>query len=151
MVWEKVEINQPLPARAAGNGQLGWGGVLDGSDVPLFDGEIVPYSFQPNRVSDYFRTGTIGINTVALTGGNSAGSFRASFSNTNGTGIEPTNEYKKKTFNLGVNYDITKKLKFSTNINYTNENYINPPQIGQQGAGSMNFLNRLAQSIPLEV
>ena len=142
--------NKPTTAAiATGNGQLSWGGRLDGSDVPLFDGEIVPYSFQPNRVSDYFQTGTIGINTIAFTGGNTGGSFRASFSNMNGTGIEPTNEYKKKTFNLGVNYDITKKLKFTTNINYTNENYINPPQIGQQGAGSMNFLTRLAQSIPL--
>ena len=128
---------------------LSFGGLLDGSDITLFDGEVVPYSFQPNRVLDYFQNGTIGINTVAFTGGNQAGSFRASFSNMNGTGIEPTNEYKKKTFNLGVNYDITKKLKFTTNINYTNENYINPPQIGQQGAGSMNFLTRLAMNIPL--
>jgi TonB-linked SusC/RagA family outer membrane protein len=136
-------------AAAAGNGNLSFGGRLDGSDITLFDGDVVPYSFQPNRVLDYFQTGTIGINTVAFTGGNQAGSFRASFSNMNGTGIEPTNEYKKKTFNLGVNYDIAKNLKFTTNINYTNEGYINPPQIGQQGAGSMNFLTRLAMNIPL--
>jgi TonB-linked SusC/RagA family outer membrane protein len=136
-------------AIAAANGQLSWGGLLDGSDVPLFDGSIVPYSFQPNRVLDYFNVGKVAINTVAFSGGSAAGSFRASFSNTNGTGIEPTNEYKKKTFNVGVTHDIAKKLKFSTNINYTKEDYINPPQVGQQGAGSMNFLTRLAQSIPL--
>jgi outer membrane receptor protein involved in Fe transport len=84
-----------------------------------------------------------------MSGGNANGSFRASFSNTTGSGIEPSNEYKKNTFNVGVNYDITKRLKFTTNINYTKEDYINPPQIGQQGAGSMNFLTRLSQSIPL--
>jgi TonB-linked SusC/RagA family outer membrane protein len=136
-------------ALAAGNANLSFGGRLDGTDITLFDGTVVPYSFQPNRVLDYFQNGTIGINTVAFTGGNQAGSFRASFSNMNGTGIEPTNEYKKKTFNLGVNYDIAKNLKFTTNINYTNESYINPPQIGQQGAGSMNFLTRMAMNIPL--
>ena len=142
-------VKSTTAAQNAGNGQLSFGARLDGSDIILFDGTTVPYSFQPNRVLDYFQTGKIAINTVAFSGGNAKGSFRASFSNMNGTGIEPTNEYKKKTFNLGVNYDITEKLHFTTNINYTNENYINPPQIGQQGAGSMNFLTRLAMNIPL--
>jgi TonB-linked SusC/RagA family outer membrane protein len=147
---EGIGGNKPTTqAEAAGNGQLSWGAKLDGSDVYLFDGSIVPYSFQPHRVGDYFQLGKVSNNTVAMSGGNANGSFRASFSNTTGSGIEPTNEYKKNTFNVGVNYDITKRLKFSTNINYTKENYINPPQIGQQGAGSMNFLTRLAQSIPL--
>ena len=137
-------------ADAAGNGQLSWGAKLDGSACLHFlMDDIVPYSFQPNRVRDYFQLGKVSVNTVAMSGGNANGSFRASFSNTTGTGIEPTNEYKKNTFNIGVNYDITKRLKFTTNINYTKEDYINPPQIGQQGAGSMNFLTRLAQSIPL--
>ncbi|MCX6011920.1 MAG: SusC/RagA family TonB-linked outer membrane protein, partial [Chloroflexi bacterium] len=142
-------VKPATAALAATQGQLSWGGLLDGSDVPLFDGTKVPYVFQPNRVLDYFNVGNVAINTVAFSGGRENGSFRASFSNTSGTGIEPTNEYKKKTFNVGVNWDITKRIKFSTNINYTKEDYINPPQIGQQGAGSMNFLTRLAQSIPL--
>jgi TonB-linked SusC/RagA family outer membrane protein len=143
--------NRPATAAsAAGNGQFTWGGLLDPTvEVPLFDGTTAPYAFQPNRVLDYFNTGKIAINTIAFSGGNDKGSFRASFSNMDGTGIEPTNEYKKNTFNLGVNYDITKKLHFTTNINYTNEEYVNPPQIGQQGAGSMNFLTRISQSVPL--
>jgi len=147
---EGIAGNKPATlAEAAGNGQLSWGGKLDGTDVYLFDGSIVPYAFQPHRVSDYFKLGNVTTNTVSMSGGNANGSFRASFSNTTGNGIEPTNKYKKNTFNLGVNYDITKRLHFNSNINYTKEDYINPPQIGQQGAGSMNFLTRLAQSIPL--
>ena len=147
---EGIGGNKPTSqADAAGNGQFSWGAKLDGSDVYLFDGSVVPYSFQPHRVGDYFQLGKISTNTVAMSGGNANGSFRASFSNTTGSGIEPSNEYKKNTFNVGVNYDITKRLKFTTNINYTKEDYINPPQIGQQGAGSMNFLTRISQSIPL--
>jgi TonB-linked SusC/RagA family outer membrane protein len=142
-------IKSTTAAQNAGNGQLSFGARLDGSDIILFDGTTIPYSFQPNRVLDYFQTGKIAINTVAFSGGNANGSFRASFSNMDGTGIEPTNEYNKNTFNLGVNYDITKNLHFTTNINFTDENYINPPQIGQQGAGSMNFLTRLAMNIPI--
>ena len=136
-------------ANAVTNGQLSFGGLIDGSDVPLFDGTTAPYSFQKNRMLDYFETGHVAINSFAFSGGRENSSFRASYTNTSGKGIEPTNEYKKNTFNLGVNWDITKRVKFTTNINYTKENYINPPQIGQQGAGSMNFLTRLAMTIPL--
>jgi hypothetical protein len=85
-----------------------------------------------------------------VSGGGAGGSFRASFTNTHGSGIEPSNEYKKNSFNVGVTHDIIKGLKFSTNINYTKEDYLNPPQVGIQGAGSMNFLTRLAMSTPLE-
>jgi TonB-linked SusC/RagA family outer membrane protein len=141
---------RPTAANAAGNGQLSFGALLDGVETPLWDGTTAPYSFYPNRISNYFNLGKIATNTVAISGGGAGGSFRASFTNTDGKGIEPTNEYKKNSFNLGVSHDITKKLKFTTNINYTKEDYLNPPQIGGQGAGSMNFLTRLAMSNPLE-
>jgi TonB-dependent SusC/RagA subfamily outer membrane receptor len=100
---EGIGGNKPTSqADAAGNGQFSWGAKLDGSDVYLFDGSVVPYSFQPHRVGDYFQLGKISTNTVAMSGGNANGSFRASFSNTTGSGIEPSNEYKKNTFNVGV-------------------------------------------------
>ena len=50
-------VKPTTAALAAGNGQFSWGGKLDGSDVYLFDGSIVPYSFQPHRVIDYFKLG----------------------------------------------------------------------------------------------
>ena len=44
---EGLAGNKPTSqADAAGNGQLSWGAKLDGSDVYLFDGAVVPYSFQ---------------------------------------------------------------------------------------------------------
>ena len=36
------------------------------------------------------------------------------------------------------------------NVNYTNEKYINPPEIGTQGPGAVNFFTRLSTSIPYE-
>jgi TonB-linked SusC/RagA family outer membrane protein len=136
-------------ADATGSGQFGWGAKYDGVATPIFDGSTPAYAYQPHRLLDYFRNGEVYTNTIAVSGGGKGGSFRASFSNTAGTGIEPTNEYKRKVFNIGVNQDISNKLKFTTNINYTKEDYINPPQVGQQGAGSMNFFTRLAPSIPI--
>jgi TonB-linked SusC/RagA family outer membrane protein len=134
---------------ATSNGQFGWGAKYDGSLVPCFDGSMIPYEFQENRLKEYFNTGQVFTNTIAFSGGTQKGSFRASFARTDTKGIEPTNEYKRNIANLGVVYDITEKVNFSMNVNYTNENYINPPQIGTQGEGSMNFFTRISQSIPL--
>jgi TonB-linked SusC/RagA family outer membrane protein len=135
-------------ASAAGNGQFGWGAKLDGVPTPIFDGSLQPYSAYPNRLFDYFQTGANFTNTIALSGGGPKGSFRASFSNTDAKGIEPRDEYKKKIFNIGLNQNITDKLKLAVNINWANEIQSNPPQVGTQGAGSVNFFTRLAISTP---
>ena len=118
--------------------------------VPAFDGNEYPYIAYKDNLFKYYRTGQTWTNSVAFSGGSDKGSFRASFSNTDADGIDPFNTYKRNIANLGVNYDITKKLNFTMNVNYTNENYINPPQIGTQGAGAINFFTRLANSIPFE-
>lgn len=131
------------------NGQFGWGARLDGVPTIIFDGSMQPYSAYENRLFDYFRTGTNLTNTVALSGGGANGGYRASFSNTDAKGIEPNNEYKRKIVNLGLNQNVTKKLKLTVNINWANEQQINPPQIGTQGAGSVNFFTRLPLSTPL--
>jgi TonB-linked SusC/RagA family outer membrane protein len=133
---------------AKSNGQFGWGARLDGQPTPIFDGSLQPYSAYEDRLFDYLQTGSNFTNTVAFSGGGQNGSFRASFSNTDAKGIEPRDEYKRKIVNLGLNHEITKRLRFTVNINWANEEQINPPQIGTQGAGSVNFFTRLANSIP---
>ena len=108
-----------------------------------------PYSPSKDNLFKYYRTGKVLVNTIAFSGGNDKGSFRASFSRTDADGIDPYNEYKKNIANLGVNYNITEKINFSVNVNYTNEKFINPPEIGTQGPGAVNFFTRLSSSIPL--
>jgi len=135
-------------ADAAGTGQFGWGAKMDGEAVPIFDGSMQPYSPNKDNLFKYYRTGKALVNTLAFSGGNEKGSFRASYSRTNADGIDPYNEYKKNIANLGVNYNITKRINFSVNVNYTNENFINPPELGTQGPGAVNFFTRLSSSIP---
>ncbi len=136
--------------QAQGNGQFGWGARLDGSPTINFDGVERPYSAHPYQLFDFLRTGTNFTNTIGLSGGGPNGSFRASFSNTAAKGIVPNNEYNKRIFNVGINHNITKKLKLQVNINYADEENINPPQIGTQGDGAINFFNRMPISVPLE-
>ena len=147
-----VNGTKPISAaNATSNGQFGWGAKYDGALVPAFNGDMIPYEFQKGRLLEYFNTGQVFANNIAFSGGNEKGSFRASFARTDTKGIEPTNEYKRNIANLGVNYNITDRVNFSMNVNYTNESYINPPQIGTQGEGSMNFFTRISQSIPIDI
>ena len=131
-------------------GQFGFGERLDGAPTMNFDGVMRPYSPYPNQLFDFLRTGTNFTNTIGLSGGGANGSFRASFSNTDAKGIVPNNDYKKRIFNVGINHNITKKLSLQLNVNYANEENINPPQIGTQGNGAINFFTRVAISTPLE-
>ena len=143
-------VRPQTQGEAQAAGQFGFGERLDGAPTVNFDGVMRPYSAYPNRLFDFLRAGSNWTNTIGLSGGSDKGSFRASFSNTDAKGIVPDNSYKKRIFNVGVNHNITEKLTMQLNINYANEENINPPQIGTQGDGAINFFNRLAISTPLE-
>lgn len=137
-------------AQIQGNGQFGWGAKLDGQPTINFDGQMRPYSAYPHQLFDFLQTGTNLTNTLGLSGGGANGSFRTSISTTSAKGIVPSNEYKRRIFNLGLNQTIAKKLKLLVNVNYADEDYINPPQIGTQGDGAVNFFTRMPISVPLE-
>jgi TonB-linked SusC/RagA family outer membrane protein len=131
-------------------GQFGFGERLDGVPTMNFDGAMRPYSAYENQLFDFLQTGTNFTNTIGLSGGGANGSFRASFSNTDAKGIVPNNKYKKRIFNVGINHNITEKLRLQLNVNYANEENANPPQIGTQGDGVVNFFGRVGISTPLE-
>lgn len=137
--------------QATTTGQFGWGEKLDGVPTVQFDGELRPYEAHKNRIRDFYRTGQSTTNTLAFSGGNGKGSFRASYANQDVLGITPNNDYHKKIFNLGVNYKLNEKLSVQVNANYTYEKNNNPPQVGVQGDGAPNFLYRIANSIGLDV
>jgi TonB-linked SusC/RagA family outer membrane protein len=136
-------------AQVQGNGQFGWGAKLDGQPTINFDGQMRPYSAYPHQLFDFLQTGTNLTNTLGLSGGGANGSFRASISTTEAKGIVPSNEYKRRIFNVGINQTIAKQLKLLLNVNYADEDYINPPQIGTQGDGAVNFFTRMPISVPL--
>lgn len=137
-------------AQIQGNGHFGWGAKLDGAPTINYDGVMRPYSAYPYQLFDFMQTGTNFTNTLGLSGGGPNGSFRTSVSTTDAKGITPGNEYKRVIFNTGINQTIAKQLRLMVNVNYADEDYINPPQIGTQGDGAVNFFNRMPISTPID-
>jgi TonB-linked SusC/RagA family outer membrane protein len=117
----------------------------------LFDGVTVPYVPQFNRIRNFFRNGQNFTNTISLSAGGDKGGMNLSFANMDSKGIVPNNSFNRKTINLGFSYDLSKKLSFAGNVNYSNENNRNPPNIANQDNSIPTSLYNLANSMPLEL
>jgi TonB-linked SusC/RagA family outer membrane protein len=137
-------------ANAQSTGNLAWGERHDGVPTVQYDGVLRPYTADKDRFKKFYRTGTTLMNTIALSGGNTATSYRVSFSNQDVTGISPDNSYHKKIVNLGLNTRVISKLTLQANINYTHEVNKNPPLVGAQGIGFSSFLHRVPLTIAIE-
>lgn len=107
-----------------------WGPAYDGTLVrhwdsfdPLSDNyrEVRPWSATPNDYHTFFETGTTMSNSVAFSGGNDKGSFRASFTNLSQEGIMPNSGLERNTVSFSGTYDLSDKLKVSTSGSFINQ------------------------------
>ena len=117
----------------------------------LFNGLEVPYEPQYDRIRKFFRNGQNMTHTVTLSSSGEKGGFNFSMANLESKGIVPNNSYNRKTFNLGMSYNLSEKLSFQMNANYSNEDNQNPPNVANQDNSIPTSLFNLANSMPLEV
>ncbi|WP_289040119.1 SusC/RagA family TonB-linked outer membrane protein [uncultured Zobellia sp.] len=117
----------------------------------LFDGVEVPYAPVYDRIKKFYRSGLDITNSISLSGNGEKGGFNLSLSNLESDGITPNNEFKRVNVGLGASYELSDKLSFSTNINYSNEKNTNPPNVGQQDNTISVALYNMANSMPLDL
>ncbi|MEG1684518.1 MAG: SusC/RagA family TonB-linked outer membrane protein [Bacteroides sp.] len=105
-----------------------WGPKLDGIDRVwgnVVDGEQLykPYSAQKNNLKDFYETGVITDNSLAISGGKGKATYYMSYSNVVDNGILPGNSdrYRRNAISLKGSYE-GKWLTSSANINYINRN-----------------------------
>lgn len=97
-----------------------WGSPMDGRLVPQWwsDGEKVPLVPHPNNWDDFWQTGSIYDNNVAISGANEKGNFRLSFTNMDQKGIAYNSDYKRRNFKFNGGYNFTDKLKATISAEY---------------------------------
>jgi TonB-linked SusC/RagA family outer membrane protein len=117
----------------------------------LFNNLTVPYVAQRDIITKFFRNGQNLTNTVSLAVGGDKGGLNLSLGNLDSKGIVPNNTFNRKTMNLGFAYDLSDKLSFTGNVNYSNETNKNPPNIANQDNSIPTALYNLANTMPLEV
>ena len=117
----------------------------------LFDSVTVPYVPQHDQISQFFRNGENISNTIAMDAANEKGGLHLSLSDVYNKGIMPNNSLKRKTVNLGFAYNLSDKLSFMGNVNYSNEVNSNPPNIGNQDNTVPVALYNMANSMPMDL
>jgi len=149
----------PASANATPNpntGQWSWGPKIQpGMTQILFDGQgsngNVPYVAQNGILNKFYRNGQNLTNTISLSTNGEKGGMNLSVSNLDSKGITPNNTYKRNTVNLGFGYDLSEKLSFKGNINYSNELNTNPPVVSDQDNSIPTSLYSMANTMPLDV
>lgn len=117
----------------------------------LFDGVTVPYVPVRDRIRTFFRDGQNFTNTISLSSSGDKGGLNLSFANMDNKGIVPNNTFNRKTINLGFEYNLSPKISFAGNVNYSNEYNRNPPNIANQDNSIPTALYNLANSMPLDL
>ena len=127
------------------------------SDGPPMDGRLVvdPFVYpgtpprtlkllpQPaDNVRDFYKTGVVTNNSVALTGGSEKSSARLSINNTTINGIIPNHAENQQSITLRALTNVTDKLSFEGKVNYIHKNADNPPGLG--GSANNNVVRDLA-------
>ena len=106
-------------------------------------GEInaTPWVARPDNIKDFFETGVTQTHNVALTGSNSNGDFRLSYTWLDQVGTIPNTDLKRNTLSFSGGYNLSPKLKVRTNINYLTNKSANRPNLSYGTENIMYLFN----------
>jgi TonB-linked SusC/RagA family outer membrane protein len=134
------------------SGQWSFGEKIEpGMTQTLFNTPGIPYEAQRGVIREFYRNGSNLTNTLALSASNDKGGINMSVASMKSNGITPNNTFDRKTVNLGFAYDLSNKISFRGNINYSNEFNQNPPIVSEQDNSIPTSLFAIANTMPLEV
>lgn len=120
-----------------------------GGTQTLFDGLVVPYVPQKNKIKDYYRNSSSLTNTISVASGGKNGGINFSASNMDAMAILPGSEYKRRTVNIGFTQKL-KKFTISGNVNYSNEIRTNPPNVAEQDYSPVTIYT-ISTTMPLDL
>ncbi|WP_138992089.1 SusC/RagA family TonB-linked outer membrane protein [Larkinella sp. C7] len=100
-----------------------------------------PFIAHPNSIRDFFETGRIVTNNVAVTGSNDKGDFRMSFTNLDQKGFVPNTDLTRNTFNVNAGYKLTDRFTARTNVSYIRNHSDNRPNLSYGTENIMYLLN----------
>lgn len=113
-----------------------WGPKLNGQMVRWWDGELRPYSPQPDNRKAYYRQGNETSHNVSFSAGNDFGTVRLALSRTDAKAVVPNTGNNNTNLSLGSSLKISKMLSADVNIGYNQSFRLNAPEIGNNNSWS---------------
>ena len=90
-----------------------FGPKMEGQMLRWWDGELRPYSPQPNNIKDIYQTGHTITNTLAISKATEDFSYRLSYTNLGYEGLFPGVEQKRNVFSLNSRVKLSDKVSVS--------------------------------------
>lgn len=139
--WHSGSYGPPM------NGQLYANPFVFSSGDPLTTFALSP---QPkNNIRDFWETGLVTNNAIALSGGTEKSSARLAVNNTTTKGITPNHTGNQQSINLRVSTKLGNKLSFDAKVNYIHKEVNNAPNIGTSQENILWALTELGRYVPL--
>lgn len=113
-----------------------WGPKLAGQQVRWWDGELRPYSPEPDNRKAYYRQGNETTHNISFSTGGDFGTVRMSATRTDGIAVAPNIFNNATNFALGSNLKISKILTSEINVAYNQSYRHNTPEIGTNNSWS---------------
>jgi len=126
-----------------------WGGVLNGSQQPYYDGTTKAYSAQPNNVEDFFRSGIRSITSLSVDKASQAGSIRFSYTNNSTDAIIDKSELNSHNFNLRTVANLSEKLTVDTKATYFTQ-IVNQRASATGAQGYIGNLYRMPRNVSID-
>ena len=126
-----------------------YGGVLPWNAFDEWDTENYmkpkPWKAPEHDVKDFFETGLIFSNSVALTGGSDKATFRLSYANQSGDGYMPNSNMDRHSVSLNADANLSSKLKTFTSFNFVSTKFTGRPETGYGDNNPMVRFNQWGQ------
>lgn len=120
-----------------------FGPKFTGESLPWWDGEMRPYSAQPDNYKDFYRKGYNSLFNLSLSNNTEKIAYRISYSRNDYEGIQRGTEYERNTFGLNSTVKFHDKLTADVVVNYMNSYVLNRPyQINRITANYGGFFGR---------
>ncbi|MEL7221050.1 MAG: SusC/RagA family TonB-linked outer membrane protein, partial [Bacteroidota bacterium] len=115
---------------------VSWGPEMTGQMIRWWDGEMRPYSPQPDNLKQFFQTGTTNIHNIALSKGGEFGSVRTSLTYQNHDAVVPNSNFQQYTANIGSQLNISDKISTEVSVSYIKFQRKNSPSLGDDNNAS---------------
>ena len=102
-----------------------------------------------DNVRDFYETGVVNTNTVALTGGTEKSSARLLLGNTTSKGIVPNERIKRQTISFRSTTQLTDFLSFDAKISYMRTEGKQRPNLGSSSENVSYTLSMLGRFVPM--
>ena len=136
-------LGKAFPARDGNTAWTGesWGGRLNGSLLPYYDGSVKSYSAQPDNVKNFFRSAARKITSISLDKGSENGSVRFSYTNNSSESMIEGSDLDSHNFNLRGVADLSEKLSIDAKATYFTQEVTNRASTnGAQGLLGYTYL-----------